>query len=220
MINKFCWTVIELEWNTWMIYWRQIIWWRRPRLGECSLAAAAQENPGSLTHVSSTISSAPSSSSSSSTSSLSSQSDSSSMSHLPASLSSDSSGCNANLSVTSIPGEVFSNDNDLEYFSPKPSPRRGQQQSAYAPNQSTNSGRQRRRLRECIPLISNNHWRTNTYLSRCNLEHTHTVISLYFYWAVKHLPSSDHSDSNNWLLIRRKEKGLQRSVRSSFFPSN
>jgi hypothetical protein len=137
------------------------IWWRRPRLGECSLAAA-QENPGSFTHVSSTISSAPSSSSSSSTSSLSSQSDSSSLSHLPASLSSDSSGCNstanANLSVASIPAEVFSNDNELEYYSPKRSPR-----DQYTPNQSGNSGHQRRRLRECIPLISNNHWQTKTF---------------------------------------------------------
>lgn len=217
MINKFCWTVIELDWNTWMIYWRQIIWWRRPRLGECSLAAAAQENPGSLTHVSSTISSAPSSSSSSSTSSLSTQSDSSSMSHLPASLSSDSSGCNANLSVTSIPVEVFSNDdNDLEYFSPKPSPRRGQQQSAYAPNQqSTNSGRQRRRLRECIPLISNNHWRTNTYLSRCNLEHTRWYLSVFIgQWSTFLQVIILTRITDYWL---GEKKGLQRSVRSSIF---
>ena len=146
-----------------------IVGWRRPRLGECSLAAAQQGNPDSLTHISSTISSAPSSSpsSSSSTSSLSSRSDSSSsLSHLPASLSSDSSdNTNANISVASISVEVLTNDNALEYYdSPTHRSARGgggggSSSSSYAPNQATSpsmahSGRQRRKLRECIPLIS------------------------------------------------------------------
>ncbi|KAK4002537.1 hypothetical protein OUZ56_004359 [Daphnia magna] len=127
-----------------------------PGLGEGSIAAA-QRNPGSFTHISSTMSSAPCSSSSSSTTSLSSQSDFSSPSHLPASLYSESSGCNtiADLSVTSTATEIFPNDNELEYYSPNPNPT-----NQYTKNHSTlsgNSGRQRRRLRECIPLISNNH---------------------------------------------------------------
>lgn len=127
----------------------------RPRLGECSMAAA-QTYPDSLTHISSTISSAPSSSSSS-TSSLSSRSDSSSsLSHLPATLS-DSSDDNTNAnSVTSIPTEVFANEKALEYYSsPTRNPKDSYAAKASGSPSTGQSERQRRKLRECIPLISN-----------------------------------------------------------------